>query len=67
MIKGATEWVNPLTKEVKQKCICGAKLPLKYNEHFGCLGFDKEALLEARRDEKGFFDKLENDNNAEHQ
>ena len=45
MIKGATKWVNPQTKETKQVCICGAKLPVHYNVHLGCGGKQEENEL----------------------
>ena len=45
MIKGAVEWINPHTKEVKQKCICGARLPLHYTVHIGCEGKQEENVL----------------------
>lgn len=38
MIKGATTFVNKWTGEIKQKCVCGASLPLRYNVHLGCKG-----------------------------
>ncbi len=66
MIKGAVKWLNPQTKETKQICICGAKLPKHYNVHLGCLGYDEEALSEARSQSSKFFEDLKNDNNAEH-
>lgn len=65
MIKGAVEWINPLTKEIKQKCICGARLPLRYNQHFGCLGANRDGYLDIL--EQNEVKSLNNDNNAEHQ
>lgn len=38
MVPNATTFINKYTGETKQKCICGAKLPLHYNVHLGCEG-----------------------------